>query len=174
MGKIFDNIFEDKGSYYVMCDQRGNSCLIDKDDYSKISQGYWAKYDNDNYFCSYIEGKKWWLHRYIMDAQPQEYVDHINNNFDDYRKINLRLCNNAENNRNRGLQKNNTSGYPGVGWVKREQQWRARIKVDGKEKHLGYFNNKDDAINAKKIAEEKYFGEFSYKNSQERSLKNVY
>ena len=71
------------------------------------------------------------------------------------------------------MQKNNTSGYPGVSWSKREQQWRARIKVDGKEKHLGYFNDIDDAIKAKKIAEEKYFKEFSYKNSQKEGLKNV-
>jgi hypothetical protein len=67
------------------------------------------------------------------------------------------------------LQKNNTSGYPGVSWAKREQKWRARIKVDGKEKHLGYFNNKDEAIRAKKYAEEKYFREFSFENSQEMS-----
>ena len=173
MGKKFNNIFEDMGNYYLMYDKQGNSCFVDKDDYEKISNGYWGKYQNSNYFCSCINGKKHWLHRYIMNADKGEYVDHINNNFDDYRKNNLRLCNNAENNRNRGLQKNNTSGYAGVSWVKREQKWRARIKVDGKEVHLGYFDNKNDAILAKKHAEEKYFGEFSYHNSQQRGLSDV-
>lgn len=173
MGKIFNNLFEDMGDYYLMYDKNNNCCLIDKDDYNKISRGYWGKYKDSNYFCGNINGEKLWLHRYIMNAKRGEYVDHIDGNFDDNRKINLRICNNAENNRNRGLQKNNTSGYSGVGWAKREQKWRVRIKVDGKEKHLGYFDNKNDAILAKKHAEEKYFREFSYYNSQKRRLDNV-
>lgn len=173
MGKRFNNLFEDMGSYYIMYDKQNNFCLIDKDDYNKISKGYWGKYKDSNYFCSLIEGKKYWLHRYIMNAAHGEYVDHINNDFNDYRKSNLRLCNNAENNRNRWLQKNNTSGYPGISWAKREQKWRSRIKVNGQEKHLGYFDNIDDAIFAKRIAEEKYFKDFSYSNSQKKGLKNV-
>ena len=32
--------------------------------------------------------------------------------------------------------------------------------------HLGYFSNFDNAVNARKEAEEKYFGEFSYEKSQ--------
>ena len=173
MSKRFNNLFEDMGNYYLMYDRQGNSCLIDKEDYEKISQGYWSKYQDSNYFCSCIQGIKYWLHRYIVNAEEGQYVDHINNNFNDYRKKNLRLCNNAENNRNRGLQKNNTSGYPGVGWAKREQKWRVRIKIDGKEKHLGYFDSIDDAIKTKKAAEEKYFGEYSYENSQQKGLKDV-
>lgn len=173
MGKIFVNLFEDMGNYYLMYDRNKNSCLIDKDDYEKILKGYWGKHANSNYFAGTINGKKYWLHRYIMDVKSGQYVDHIDGNFDDYRKINLRICNNAENNRNRGLQKNNTSGYAGVNWAKREQKWRARIKVDGKEKHLGYFDDKNDAIAAKKYAEEKHFGEFSYNNSQQRRYENV-
>lgn len=169
MRRIFENNFEDAGSFYIMYDKIGNFCYIDKTDYEKVVVGYWGKYKNSNYFCSSFNGTKYWLHRYLMNASAGEYVDHINGNFDDYRKHNLRICNNAENNRNRGLQRNNTSGYPGVGWVKREQKWRARIKVDGKEKYLGLFDNIDDAINAKKEAEEKYFKDFSFKNSQEIS-----
>ena len=45
------------------------------------------------------------------------------------------------------------------------QQWRAEIKINIKTIYLGFFNNKDDAIAARKSAEEKYFGEYSYDNS---------
>ena len=65
---------------------------------------------------------------------------------------------------NRGLQKNNTSGYSGVSYHSGKQQWRARIKVGGKEIHLGWFDFKDDAIQSRLKAEDKYFGE--YKDSQ--------
>lgn len=163
------NRFVDKGNYYEMYDNNDNMCIIDKEDYEKVSQFYWGKYSGSNYFCSCGGGSKKWLHRYLIGADFGEYVDHINNNCNDYRQSNLRICNNAENNRNRWLQINNTSGYPGVCWTKREQKWRARIKVDGREIHLGYFENKNDAIFAKRCAEEKYFGTFSYANSQKEA-----
>lgn len=169
MGKKYSNVFVNKESYYQLFDNKNNMCIIDADDYDRVSQYYWSKY-SENYFCSCVNGTKEWLHRFIMNAQQGEYVDHINNDYDDYRKSNLRICNNAENNRNRWLQSNNTSGYPGVSWSKREQRWRSRIKVNGHEIHLGYFINKDDAIKAKQLAEDKYFGDFSYRKSQGDSI----
>jgi hypothetical protein len=69
MRRLFNNLFEDMGDYYLMYDKHGNSCLIDKNDYQKVSRGYWSKYKNSNYFCSNIGGEKLWLHRYIMDAK---------------------------------------------------------------------------------------------------------
>jgi len=63
----------------------------------------------------------------------------------------------------RVTQKNNTSGYSGVDFAKREGKWRARIKLFGKEKHLGFFDDKEMAIEAKKQAEITHFGDFRYK-----------
>lgn len=53
--------------------------------------------------------------------------------------------------------KANTSGIKGVYWDKRKSTWKACIGFKGKLHHLGYFDNKQDAINARKEAEEKYF-----------------
>ena len=72
--------------------------------------------------------------------------------------------------------KKNTSGYPGVTWVDGMQKWTASITFKGKRRHLGCFNNKEDAINARKVAEEKYFAKFLKEISDEPSrelLKNV-
>ena len=66
---------------------------------------------------------------------------------------------------NRRKQRNNTSGTTGVYYRKNENKWVARIKIMGKEKFLGYFTNYDDAVKARKAAEEIYFGEYSYSNS---------
>lgn len=79
---------------------------------------------------------------------------------------NLRLATNAENLRNRGRQINNTSGTPGVDWFAPLQKWRARIKVNGKQIHLGYFDKYDDAVAARRAAEARYFGAFAYAASQ--------
>jgi len=51
--------------------------------------------------------------------------------------------------------KNNTTGYTGISIV--NNKYRVRIQVNKKPIHIGYFNTLDDAIKARKIAEEKYF-----------------
>lgn len=87
--------------------------------------------------------------------------DHKNRNPLDNRKENLRFATQHENTINKGIQRNNTSGIIGVGWVKRLQKWRARITYDEKNIYLGVFDNKEDAIKSRLNAEREYFGEFA-------------
>lgn len=67
---------------------------------------------------------------------------------------------------NSRLQSNNTSGVTGVTWDVEKQKWAAQIGFDKKNIHLGRFDNFDEAVVARKDAEKKYFGEFSYEYSQ--------
>jgi hypothetical protein len=101
------------------------------------------------------------LHRFILGEPAEGYViDHINRDGLDNRVCNLRFATFSQNNMNKGVPKNNTSGCTGVGWHKTEGKWRARIKINGKSIELGHFVQKKDAIKARKQAEMKYFGEF--------------
>lgn len=104
--------------------------------------------------------------RLIMEAQKGEYIDHQNGCSLDCRRKNLRKCSNKENSRNDRLHCNNSSGYSGVSWHKMSGKWRARITVDRKEIYLGLYDNYEDAVNARKIAEEKYFQDYSTINSR--------
>lgn len=54
----------------------------------------------------------------------------------------------------------NTSGVTGVLWEKRRQKWKAEIIFKGKKYYLGRYENKQDAINARKEAEEKLHKKF--------------
>lgn len=71
---------------------------------------------------------------------------------------------------NRRKNKNNTSGTTGVYFASREKVYIASITFKGKRHFLGRFKNKQDAINARKEAEEKYFKPIleKYKNSHSR------
>lgn len=51
---------------------------------------------------------------------------------------------------------------------------RAFITVNKKYIHLGSFNTKDEAILARRKAEEKYFGEYSYNDSIKKEEVNNY
>jgi hypothetical protein len=53
----------------------------------------------------------------------------------------------------------------GITYQQDREKWVAQIKKDNKTYYLGRFDNKEDAINARKQAEEELFGEYSYDNS---------
>jgi len=108
-----------------------------------------------------FNGKKLKLHRvcYALyhgrDPYPMQ-CDHINHDRADNRICNLRLVTHQENARNQKKRKTNTSGHCGVHFKKERQKWQARICTNKKERHLGYFTNKAEAIAARKAAEIKY------------------
>ena len=90
-------------------------------------------------------------------------IDHINGNRADNRWSNLRVVTRRQNCMNHAVPKHNVSGVRGVSWHKYRKGggcWMARIEVNGKVIHLGVFSEKDDAIAARRKAEELYCGQF--------------
>lgn len=61
----------------------------------------------------------------------------------------------------------------GVLFCNTTKKWKAIIKVNYKEIQLGTFTEFEDAVIARKQAEEKYFGKYSYDNSMKISERNV-
>ena len=107
-----------------------------------------------------INKKLYLLHRLIYkyfnedwdltDTSKKNEIDHININPLDNRIENLRVVNTSQNNRNRNKFKNCSSKYKGVFWNKLKSKWHAQIKINGKTKHLGLFDNEEDAYLAYK------------------------
>jgi hypothetical protein len=59
---------------------------------------------------------------------------------------------------NKYIQMGNTTTnnqVPGVGWHKQRQKYRARIKINGKEKSLGLYDKFEDAVLARQLAYKK-------------------
>jgi hypothetical protein len=52
---------------------------------------------------------------------------------------------------------NNTSGVRGVRWHSQTGKWLAQIKINYRNLNLGVIRSLDEAIAARKAAEEKYF-----------------
>lgn len=95
-----------------------------------------------------------WLYEY--GVLPEIGIDHINHNKEDNRIENLTIKNQQENCKNLSLVKNNTSGVCGVTYRKNVDKWVAQIGVDMEHIFLGIYENKEDAIKARKEAEMKY------------------
>lgn len=141
--------------------ENGVQVTIDEDVCVWIDKVWLIKTKNGIYAGWRRNGKLIYLHREIMKVSDVRVVDHMNGNPSDNRRINLRVCSNAENIRNRiRLNKNNTSGKRGVYFGKRHNRWVARIKINRKTIWLGEYLNWEDAIAARRIGEIKHFGKF--------------
>lgn len=101
---------------------------------------------------------------FITNGFVPDYIDHINNNPADNRITNLRPATQQENCRNRTSRKGSSSKYLGVWWAKHANKYRAKIKINGKNNHLGYFDNEIDAAIAYDNAAKLHFGEYANLN----------
>ncbi len=138
--------------------------IVDKEDFDFLNQWNWSFDGNYATRSQHIRisknkyrSKKIYMHRLIMGNEDELVIDHINKNKIDNRKSNLRFSTVSSNIRNGSLRKSNKSGVQGVYWCKFSKKWVSQIMVKRKHIHLGKFSNKQEAISARKVAEEKYF-----------------
>ena len=89
-------------------------------------------------------------------AWPANQIDHINGDRSDNHISNLRDVTNAENSRNAAIPTSNTSGHMGITRYSGAGKWRAQVCYHGKNRHIGYFTDIEDAIAARAAAEVKY------------------
>jgi len=170
-GKILTRTIFDKNEY-IIHDTYAEICLynkkgeeiaktkIDLEDVEKCKEHKWClvkgyvKAGNRSYSLC--------LHRFVMNIYNiNDIVDHIYHDTLDNRKSELRIATKQQNQINRRISPQNKSGVTGVRYNK--NKWEANITLNGKTLYLGSFINKEDAIKTRKEAEEKYFGEFAYK-----------
>tara|TARA_R110000851_G_C12742854_1_gene531107 strand:+ start:57 stop:551 length:495 start_codon:yes stop_codon:yes gene_type:complete len=118
-----------------------------------------ASINKNGYIRITLKGKHYLGHRlawfYLFGVWPNQ-IDHINGVRTDNRIENLRDVIPADNSKNRALGKSNKSGVIGVRWVHQHSRWTAQISVNGKNKALGYFKEKELAIKARLDAESEY------------------
>lgn len=161
-GKILKRTRTDKneiidcGSYceiylYNIRHQKVARAKIDKDDLGKIKKYKWSM--NNGYVC--CSSKKIKLHQLILDKKDESDIDHINHRPTDNRKRNLRHCTRSQNLMNKKVK--------GCYRDKRDKKWETKIMINYKSISLGRFKDKQEAITARRNAEQKYFKEFAYK-----------
>lgn len=132
----------------------------------KAKKGDIAGWVNDSgYRIIMFGGKKHratkliWLLRY--HKLPEFEIDHRNGLRCDDRLSNLREATSHQNKCNTKLRSDNASGYKGVCWSKQQGKWRATIKTDKKQVHLGFYDDVKQAAKAYQLAAPKYHGEFA-------------
>lgn len=135
--------------------------------YAGHSAGSKITFNGKEYFQLKIGTRNYQIHRIVYaisnGVDPVGFdIDHIDGNGLNNSPKNLRIATRAENMRNRGKNKNNTSGSKGVYWHKQRQKWLAAIKINGRFKSLGLFSSTSEAAAAYESASRELFGEFHH------------
>jgi len=154
---------------YGICYISNKEVLFDLEDYERIKSYSWKCVHSQNGYqtiVSYTKENIVVMSRVIMNCYDKKLqVYHINHNTFDNRKSNLRIVTVSQNNMNKGLRRDNTTGYTGVIWSNASGKYLANIKINQKRIHLGTFSKIEDAVRARREAEEKYFGEYRFNES---------
>ncbi len=110
------------------------------------------------------------MHRFIVSAPDGLDVDHRNHNGLDNRRENLRVCEHVHNMRNMlPHSTGHSSTFKGVGFHKKRAKWRAFIRLNGREEHLGLFVSEIEAARAYDAAALAAWGEFAWLNFPEEA-----
>jgi hypothetical protein len=145
---------------------QGQFALVDDEDFERVNQFKWHAFwtPHTRSFCAkrMVARKNVYMARVIMNAEPEQKVDHCNHNTLDNRRENLRVCTNGQNTMNGRKRSTNTSGFVGVHWNKRRQKWRAEICCDRVSIILGYYTDKLVAAHVRKMEAAILHRDFAY------------
>lgn len=138
---------------------------VSDEDFNKCNQYYWylnrAK-GRVPYITTEINGKPTRLGRFILGYDGELQVDHKDRDSYNNQRENLRLVTSQQQNRNKGVRKDNITRYKGV--KAHQGKFVSRIIIDGKERYLGIYDTPEEAAERYNRAAKKYFGEFAYLN----------
>ena len=150
---------------------------FDKEDIDLVKQYCWH-YNNHGYLqnrgINYETGKKQniYLHRLVMKIEDESVmVDHINHPYGenlkiDNRKQNLRIVNRKQNCMNRHITPKNQTGVKGVCFDKKRGKWLSHLIVNKKTVLFKHFETFEEAVRARKKAEEEFCGKYAFKTDE--------
>lgn len=145
---------------------QGKVTLVDDADFEWASKFKWS-FDPKGYAFRNTKRPNRriiYLHRVILKTEKGEVSDHINGNKLDNRKVNLRKCTTAQNIRNRKVGKNNTTGYKGISWNRRDSLWYAHVTLNRVSVYAGCGKTKEIAAKAYNKKAQELHGAFALLN----------
>lgn len=151
---------------------QGFFAIVDDCDFEDLAKHKWTTKKDHNKVYAYrtirlCNGKRTsvLMHRQILGIDsPIDYCDHRDGNGLNNQRENLRLCSNSENQCNTSIRSDNTTGYKGVSFNRRNQKYRARVKHNGKIVYCKYFLCPIEAAKAYNEAAIVYHGDFARLN----------
>jgi hypothetical protein len=152
---------------------QGKVAIVDDEDFEYLNQWKWQAckkgyvwYAERTTEKSYIK-KHYKMHREIMKPADGVMIDHVNGDGLDNRKSNLRFCNKSQNYANCRVRSDNSTGYKGVTYDKKNKKFAAKMVVGDVNIWIGRFDTAEMAAKEYNKAAILYHGDFA--NSEIRN-----
>lgn len=100
----------------------------------------------------------------VHGVVPPHMVDHKDRDESNNKILNLRLATNTENQMNAKSRSSSSSKYKGVSYFKKNNNWRAYIRVNKKDIYLGSYKCEHEAAKVYNKSAVEYFGDFAFLN----------
>jgi hypothetical protein len=142
----------------------GSVTLIDLEDHAWLSAWTWYANPDDGIVGHPNTPRTVYLHRLLLNAQPDQIVDHIDGNRRNNTRANLRFATQSQNRANEHGSRGGSSVYRGVYWDVNRKKWAAMLAIKAKPQFLGRFVDEAEAARAYDRAAAEYFGEFATLN----------
>ena len=141
----------------------GDVFLIDADMVGAVSRHCWHIGKDGYAICEKADFPTMRLHWLVLgyETEPPHMVDHIDRNPLNCCRDNLRFVTLHQNNMNRSIGKNNTTGYVGVTYDRRNRKYKAKICFNSKTITLLLSDDPVLCAQAYNLASEFLFREFA-------------
>ena len=152
--ETINSLFEYKGGDLLWKVSRGGTSIGD------IA----GRMTDNGYRVVKVNGVLYPVHRIVYQmhgGDVSQWVDHIDGNPLNNSIENLRGCTRTQNQHNRALNSNNTSGVKNVYRNSVGTQWNVSVRVNGQRKFIGGFYDLELAELVAMEARNKYHGEYA-------------
>ena len=146
---------------------QGKYAIVDDIDYERVSALKWYvnQSGRDKTWYAITNTGRFRMHRFILClTDPKIEVDHIDGDGLNNTRNNLRIATRTQNLANQQKRENTSSKFKGVSLDRRRNKWQSNIRMNGKRKWLGQFNNELDAAKCYNVAAIEFFGDFAKLN----------
>lgn len=131
----------------------------------RLKSGSIAGYLNEQKYWKTSFNKKTYFNHRIIFLMHYGYlpktIDHANGIKTDNRIENLRAVTTSQNQHNRKINSNNSTGVKNVFWSSKSKKWCVALAFNKTNYCVGYFDNLELAKNAAIEARSKYHGEYA-------------
>lgn len=155
---------------------KGEPIYVDDWNYDWLNQYTWTLNRENGYPLTRISGYTVYMARLLgdkMGLSQSRQIDHKDWEPCHNWEKNLRAATPSQNGANKGLQRNNTSGYKGVSWTVSRKEFCCLIRYKGRRICIGWYKTAIEAAVAYNTAALKLHGEFAWLNPISAQVVNL-
>lgn len=149
--------------------------IVDDSDFELVARYSWQSYLHHGNFVVHRPRRdfdpqglglprKIYLHRFLMNAQKGQIVDHIDGDSLNNQRSNLRFCDYSGNSSNTSSRLGSSSRFLGVSRSRTPNRWVAQYEFNYKNYHIGVYDSEKEAALIYNVAASFAFREFARLN----------